>query len=534
MAPPETADVPPGVPAAAESAERPKPAVAAAPARRGSGWSLPCRLVPVLAVLGLAVIAALLLADPLVLAWHFVPRNYNEGWMALQTARALGGPDLAAAGLADGRLYDTAGRFIATDYPPLFFYVIGLFRAWTPDLVFAGRLAATVGFAGLILGVGVAALVATRDLLCAVLAALFLTLVMTTFFHEYVAMADPQIFAHAVALPALILVLAGATGRAGLFVTALLLVLAGFIKHNLFALPLAITLYLMIYHRPMLRWWLAYAAGLLAAGFALCLAVFGFGLIDGLLTPRVFSLQRLGRESTRYLVMLQLPIAFWLLSLLAGRLDRKDGLIALYIGLSAAFGIVFMGGDGTSFNAFFDLAIGLALALALGLKRLEHRLAAIFGNRTTTRAVLALAAVAVCGGALIAAPAGVYRLVRDVTMMPGWVAQTQDDVAYLRAQPGPVLCDSLDLCYWAGKGFEVDVYNAAQLTALGDLDAEALFGRVRQGAFSVIQLPRLTPQAGDNAFLRGLIEVTQAHYRVTRHNHDGVFLEYRGREAGRP
>lgn len=502
---------------------------AAAPNPPQSGHSRghrtpPYRIVPALVVLGLGALAAILLADVFYLSCSFVSRNYNEGWVALQTERALSGTGL----------YDTSGRFIATDYPPLFFYVVALFRAVTPDYLFAGRLAATIGFGALVLGVGAASWVAARDGLYAVLSALAFTLIMATFFHEYVAIADPQILAHAIAVPALILILIGATGRISLFVMALLLVLAGFMKHNLVALPLTITLYLLIYERSRLWLWLVYAVGLLAVGFALCLAIFGFGFIDGLLTPRMFTLERLGRTSTKYLVMLQLPIAFWALSLLFGRMDRKTVLIAIYIVISALTGIAFMGGDGTSFNVVFDLTIGLAVALGMGLARFDRSLTDLGQPRPKVRAILALASVALCGGELIATPAGVYRLVRDASSMSEVVAQTRSNIAYLQAQPGPVLCSSLDLCYWAGKGFEVDVFNSAQLTAAGQLDAEVLFNRIRQGAFSVIQLPRLTIDPTDNDFQRRLIEVAQRYYAVTRTNTNGVFLEYRGGDGGGP
>ena len=36
------------------------------------------------------------------------------------------------------------------------------------------------------------------------------------------------------------------------------------------------------------------------------------------------------------------------------------------------------------------------------------------------------------------------------------------DIAFLRGRPGPVLCETLALCYWAKKGPEVDVFNVGQ------------------------------------------------------------------------
>jgi hypothetical protein len=37
-------------------------------------------------------------------------------------------------------------------------------------------------------------------------------------------------------------------------------------------------------------------------------------------------------------------------------------------------------------------------------------------------------------------------------------ALVADDIAFIKAQPGPAMCEELALCYWAGKSFEVDFF----------------------------------------------------------------------------
>lgn len=482
------------------------------------------RRIPSLVVLALAGIVTLLLVAPFYEAFHYVSHNYNEGWIASHTLRAVQGENP----------YATQDRFITFNYPPLFLYIVALFGRVTPDFVFAARLASVVGLFGMVTGVAVATWTITREWFCAAISALCLMLIMATYFNEYVAMGDPQIFAHAVALPALVIFLTRPDSRTALLAVALLLVTAGFIKHNLVSLPLAITASLAIYDRRRLLDWVAYGAVLTAVGLAVCVGAFGWDFFASLLRPVRYSIERLGRLSTQYLTMLQLPIAFWLFSLPFGKLDRRTATIGLYIILSTAFGIYFFGADGVNYNVFFDLAIGLAIAVGMGLGRIERTLVGAGQPQARARGIIALAAVLVCAGPLIASPAGIYRLVRTIRTVPGWVVQTHADVAFLRDQPGPVLCYRLELCYRAGKGFEVDLFNAAQRVAFHAIDPEIVYNRIRQGEYSVIQLGTERFSDEEPEFLRTLGELTQEYYSLVRHTVNGYFYEPRAQAATPP
>ena len=52
-------------------------------------------------------------------------------------------------------------------------------------------------------------------------------------------------------------------------------------------------------------------------------------------------------------------------------------------------------------------------------------------------------------------------------------------IALLAKQPGPVACEDLSLCYWAGKGFEIDFFLAGQKLEQGFIDPRVVTERLR-------------------------------------------------------
>jgi hypothetical protein len=62
------------------------------------------------------------------------------------------------------------------------------------------------------------------------------------------------------------------------------------------------------------------------------------------------------------------------------------------------------------------------------------------------------------------------------------------DAKYLAERRGPAICESLLLCYVAGKPFLLDPFNSRQYMLSGKLDQGELIRRIAAREFSVIQL----------------------------------------------
>ncbi len=111
-----------------------------------------------------------------------IPLNYNEGWLAFYAARAVHG----------GVLYPPPGAFTTNNYPPLSFYLTGALAAAVGDNVVAGRLIAIAALGLAAGGIGVCARRLGARAPAAATGAILFLLFNLTFFHTYVAMADPQ------------------------------------------------------------------------------------------------------------------------------------------------------------------------------------------------------------------------------------------------------------------------------------------------------------------------------------------------------
>jgi hypothetical protein len=399
------------------------------------------------AVIALAAIVLGLLTRNMLAIPRHVPLDPNEGWNAAH-AMAL------AAGHA---LYPPHGALMVNNYPPLSFYIVGALAHLTGDFVIAGRILSLLAF--LVICAGLAALLRRMDCTrqAVMLAVLFFaaTLLISS---DYVGMNDPQLLGHAVQIAALLLVLAHAPIAAALIFAASL-----FIKHNLLALPLASAIWLMWQDR---RAGLGFiAAGLLFAGAGLMAFrfVYGTSLLSEISSARLTSFSNV-RASVLHLWWAVLP----LVAAVGLRRDRWGGLCLIYGSIALMLGIVFSAGDGVDANAFFDLAIALSLALGLA---------------AGLRPMLVASA---------AAPLMIFLALNfsdnNFFFTRAFAQQSARDIAFLKSQPGPALCDQLSLCLWAGKKAEVDVFNTGEGVQSGARDGATLAQLIAARHFTVIQM----------------------------------------------
>ena len=411
-----------------------------------------------------------------------IPLNYNEGWMAFFAARAVGG----------GVLYPAPGGLISNNYPPLSFYLVGTVGAAIGDNIVAGRalaLAALCAVAGEIywsarrLGAGVPA---------AVMAALVFALFNLTWFHAYVAMADPQWLGQAVMLAGLPLLLQTDTAPLSLWRAAgaaLLMVAGGFIKHNLVALPLAAGLWLLIHDRRAFAAWTAAAACALLAGALWVGTVYGRpAFIDVLGDHRRFLPEQWPDAIAYVLPMVPLVAAtVWL----ARRRGGEPGvrLALCFVAVSLPLALIQRLGEGVNVNGYFEALVALCIAagVALGGAPLFWR------GRAWPAAAVALALAAPTLGA---APYFLGKGVVDLARAPARAAAWNTVIASVAAAPGPAACEMLSVCYWAGKGFELDFFNYGQDLRAGD-SAQVLTRALDAKRFGAIALTR------DAAFERG-------------------------------
>jgi len=450
--------------------------------------------------IALALVVATLLANPLQRIDAQLSSNYNEGWNALFTQRWAQGESL----------YPEPGTLLFNNYPPLSF-VLGSAVARVfgqPDTIVAGRWISLCSLFVTALCIGLIAVRLTRRPAAGVFASLLFLTVILNAAADYIAISDPQMLAHALATAALAMLLwREHPSVRRIAITAVLLLVAGFIKHNLLALPLAITFWLLFANRRLFFVWLTTSVLAASAAMLLCYVEFGTAFFTAVLEHhRHYSLDRLVKHSaaslTPLIVLLSIPLA----GRLAGDNRSRSVLLLLYVASASVVGVLISGGNGIDQNAFFDLMIAGSMATVIALDYLSSLVAA----NVRWRAELAMACVALAPLASALPMAGLDSI-RGLHSFASEKEQWAVDIAFL-ARHENAMCEDLALCYWAGKAPAVDFFNTGEAMTTGYLDERTLVAPIEARQFSVIQT---IDQGGSSRLLPGAVnEAIRRNYAI--------------------
>lgn len=464
-------------------------------------------ILPVLLVIATAACLAGLLRAALIVPLH-VPLDPDEGWNAYH----------AGAAMAGRGLYPNASSFMTNNYPPLSFYIVGLLGTLIGDQIIAGRIISLISF------VCVCSLVAhaVRRMNCNWQAACFAALLVGAFLlltSNYVGMDDPQLLGHALELAGLLLVLREPRTDGALYAASVLFAAGGFVKHNLFTLPLVAVLWLALFDRRSAARLALSAAALSFLGLVVFWLVFGFDLFGRLASVRLWSLRQLRDTLASWLPFATTPLCAVAGLALWRPKDPGVVFVAIYAATAVSAGVLLSGGAGVDVNAMFDADIALAIGAGLAVYRLlrqRHAIAHISGRALALASFLPFVFLA-----------GENSDWREWSFwrypMQDETALAAQDIAFLRAHPGPAICETLAFCYWAGKAASVDVFNLDQQFRAGARNPGPFLHLLDARYFSAIELDETTPfpltQPAKRAILR--------NYRIDHDDDEGVFLARR-------
>ena len=394
---------------------------------------------------------------------------YNEGWNAYFGARLARGGDLY--GVADG--------FVWNNYPPLYHILQAAVLNLGADPIIFGRWLSLVSIGFIALLLGTLAHRRRGDHFGSTLIIVGFLVHAYLLHPAYVGQNDPQWLAQAVSAAGLFVLLRlGPTGAAlwaasGLFVVALS------IKHNVLAGPLAVTVWLLMHHRAAFARWLI--AGLVWAGLAGALWI---ALFSPRLLVAVFGHHR-AMKNPIWLVKFYADVLGHYFLLFAAMalvgLDRKrrwtEDLALLYALFGLIFGVLFLTGVGVGLNVLFEAQVGIWFVLAQNAARLDG---AAWARREVAGWVLA--ATLLLGGLLYFA--GAPPAIEEVRRL---ATEQAFDVARLARSSGPVACENLALCFWAGKPFELDFFNSGQEALVDSVYEKRLVEQFDYKYFAIVQ-----------------------------------------------
>jgi len=455
----------------------------------------------------IALPSAIWLLQALILSSIKIQLDENEGWNAYWAHHLLDGLPL----------YPPVGALVSNNYPPLSFVLVAGLARLGVDPWIVGRIVAWLSF------LGCAALI-FRILYrqrCGTLASMFGVVLfvgfMVTQYGSYVGMYDPQLTAHLVMLLGLSLLLSDdVPGTRATTLAGVAIVTGGFFKHNLVALPVAITLWLALFHRQQLWSWLAGCFASLAFGFVTFTSIFGFDFIRGLLTPRLWTLREGAYHLLQWFGPLELPVLIALAPLLNFRKDPRAAFYALFAAASLGEALVSAMGDRVSYNAMFDTLIATSLGLGYALS-MQDREARSPSGIAPSWIALACAAAFLFSTAMVAKKENVGATAWHA-YVEHRVSVAERTVALLKSKSGAALCRDWILCYWASKPMTLDIGAYVEAVKTHQRDYSELIRLLNQHEFSVIELG-WSPEPLDG----GVLEAIDRGYRPL-HDLPGVFV----------
>jgi hypothetical protein len=273
-----------------------------------------------------------------------------------------------------------------------------------------------------------------------------------------------------------------------LAVTAMLLGIGGFTKHNLIAIPAAISFDILWNNRRVFWVWCCFAGATLLALTGLAYLIAGGDFLTELLAPRAIAIN-IHRHAQKFAITFKLPLLIAIV-FLARSLPRGQAALLRSWGIvSLASAVVFSAGEGTSFNIFLDVVLFFGIIAGLALQRWGQWLAKAGEKGRIAMTLLPLVLAQPIVTRLLESTERLLDLPQALRSLSELQNRFTAAARALRAQEGAALCESLLLCFEAGKPLLVDPYSARQMILTGRLEETALLNEIKQHRFAIIQMP---------------------------------------------
>jgi hypothetical protein len=438
-----------------------------------------------------------------------IPRSsslsYPEGWNAYHTATILQG----------GKPYETVPQLVAVNYPPLFWELVALLSRQPSDIVTIGRLVSLVSLLLTALLVGVIAFRSSGSKTAGLLACLLLLAWLSSAAGGYMVTNEPQMLAHALVCGGLLAYITVGSSSGGLLLSSVLFCLALFVKNNVIAVPLAVSLHLLIFSRRNLLRWVLFTALNTSVLLAFVLVHDGPLFLHCLLTPRSYDLGEALHGIRAFVDPFQVPLVVAAIWCCYSLRDTRKSLFVAMLVISLAVAAVFRGGGGTNFNMFFDAIISLVLICSLAFADLVAPLA----GRPLAGTLLALSPLFLCIWPLTRLGPSVLRPVLHGRQLAA-IGESEyiAGVDFLKSHPGPAICETMRLCFDAGKPLVYDPYYVREQVKIGRLKDNELAAGIEQQRYSTIQFDKFfdlpAESNGRLYFSDALLRVIQRNYAV--------------------
>lgn len=399
-------------------------------------------------------------------------------------------------------LYPAAGDLTGNNYPPLSFYAVGLLgKLLGADNLYVGRALSLVGLSGVALEIFLCGRILVRSNIGPAIGALWFVAIMAHNSTIYVGANDPQIAGEAIMGAALALFLRADRDRRSPVPALLLMVVGGFWKHNMIAIPLTATIWLLLRDRSKASRPLLISFAAIVIGFVVCGLSFGGRFFDDLLAPRGYHFGNVLARAG-HLQWCALAFAIWAVWAISDRRSKAASFTSLHIACGLGASVLQWFGDGVMGNAEFDLLIALGIAVGVTFARMDHSWFARYVRTNYLRDAMVLALLLRLivterqeTALLLLSPQ--FRSYFDVG-----THEVKAEAAAISAIPGPVYCSNDVICRLAGKAYVVDEFKVEELLKTGRISFDGLADKIRHDQITAFHNSRSTEWSSDTSILR--------------------------------
>jgi hypothetical protein len=418
---------------------------------------------------GLSVAAAYFLAWPIWRAQFLVEIWPTESWNAYFQ-------DAAAAWLP---IYPAPESLVSNNYPPLSFYAVALIGKFTGiDNLFAGRALSLIALASIALEIFAAVRLLVGGRLGAAVGALWYLAIMARNSTIYVGTNDPQLAGEAIMGAALVWFLSLWLRDRSPTPALLLMVVAGFWKHNNIAIPLAALAWLFVERNRYAYRATLISGGATVVGLVACVAIFGPDFLPNLLATRNYAWSNV-LGNVGHLQWSAVALLIWAAWALCDRQSKAAQFTGLHISLGLYACILQWFGHGVSGNAEFDFILALGIGIGVAFTRIESSWLAkrIGAGQCRDLMVAALLLRLIASDrqetALLLLGDGfrssLYTSERNVLRQAERIGEMSGDVA----------CATKLVCRLAGKPFVVDEFKTEELVVTGKATPDEIAAALR-------------------------------------------------------
>jgi uncharacterized membrane protein YhaH (DUF805 family) len=401
--------------------------------------------------------------------------NYNEGWNAYVQQLAANGIPLYGAPPAYTRIY----------YPPLSFHLIGWLGTLMHSMMLAGRLTAVLSLVAIALLLAAMVRRQTDSWRYGVYSALCIVIWIAAYKPDRIGMNDPHLLGSVFSLLGFYCFLRRPESNRWLCCSAVAFAFSLFTKHSLLAFPCAAGIQLLLTSKRHLAVWLGAAASAGVILLLLTLGVDGRHFFEHLMLPRTYTFGLFLYNVSWYSIFFQVPIVVALVWSFWNAASPRNSVLVWAFVSAHAFAFLFTPGDGTDWNHLFEPMFCLALIGAVALHDVEWvvqrvRLKSVF--------LTALLLAPFFLGSLVILPP---RLKSDREALKGLPRLEQEHTAaveFLKSRPGPALCESLLLCYDAGKPMTFDAFAVDSLVKTRRIYEDDVLVMLRKRHWTTIEI----------------------------------------------